>query len=97
LARSAARPSAATSRGAPWSSSPCGFGACFDQVILISSLFEIGTLARRLCAYVERSETLKPEAARLLKEALLEVPLRAMRKGFPIHITQPQLEPSASR
>ena len=37
----------------------------------MSSLFELNTLAKRLHSYVERSETLKPEAARLLKEALM--------------------------
>jgi len=44
---------------------------CLDQVTFMSGLFEIDTLARRLRAYVERSETLKPEAARLLEEALI--------------------------
>jgi Fic family protein len=44
---------------------------CLDQVTFMSSLFEIDTLARRLRTYVERSETLKPEAARLLEEALI--------------------------
>lgn len=44
---------------------------CLDQVKFMSSLFEIDTLAKRLRAYVERSETLKPEAARLLEEALM--------------------------
>ena len=42
-----------------------------DQVEFMSDLFELGTLARRLRVYVERSETLKPEAARLLEEALI--------------------------
>jgi len=37
----------------------------------MSSLFEIDTLAMRLRNYVERSTTLKPEAARLLEEALI--------------------------
>ena len=44
---------------------------CLDQIIFMSSLFEIDTLARRLRAYVERSERLKPEAVRLLEEALI--------------------------
>ena len=44
---------------------------CLDQVTFMSSLFEIDTLAKRLRAYVERSEILKPEAARLLEEALM--------------------------
>ena len=42
-----------------------------DQVLFMSTLFEIDTLARRLRAYVERSEKLNPEAARLLEEALI--------------------------
>jgi Fic family protein len=41
-----------------------------DQVDFMSGLFEINALAKRLRTYVERSETLKPEAARLLEEAL---------------------------
>lgn len=44
---------------------------CLDQVTFMSSLFELDALARRLRTYVERSETLKPEAARLLEEALI--------------------------
>jgi len=44
---------------------------CLDQVQFMSGLFDLGNLARRLRAYVERSETLKPEAARLLEEALI--------------------------
>ena len=44
---------------------------CLDQVKFTSELFELDTLARRLRGYVERSETLKPEAARLLEEALI--------------------------
>ncbi|MGO8781194.1 MAG: Fic family protein [Rhodomicrobium sp.] len=44
---------------------------CLDQIIFMSSLFELDTLARRLRAYVERSERLKPEAVRLLEEALI--------------------------
>jgi len=44
---------------------------CLDQVTFMSSLFELDTLARRLRTYVERSEKLKPEAARLLEEALI--------------------------
>jgi Fic family protein len=42
-----------------------------DQVKFMSGLFELDTLARRLRLYVERSEKLKPEAARLLEEALI--------------------------
>jgi Fic family protein len=44
---------------------------CLDQVTFMSSLFELDALARRLRAYVERSETLKPQAVRLLEEALI--------------------------
>jgi Fic family protein len=43
---------------------------CLDQVTFMSSLFEIEGLARRLRHFVERSP-LKPEAARLLEEALI--------------------------
>ncbi len=44
---------------------------CLDQITFMSSLFELETLARRLRAYVEHGETLKPQAARLLEEALI--------------------------
>jgi len=44
---------------------------CLDQVTFMSGLFELGSLGRRLRTYVERSENLKPEAARLLEEALI--------------------------
>jgi len=44
---------------------------CLDQVTFMANLFEIDTLARRLRAYVERNEKLKPEAVRLLEEALI--------------------------
>jgi Fic family protein len=44
---------------------------CLDQVTFMSGLFELDTLARRMRSYVERSETLKPEAARLLEEAFI--------------------------
>ena len=43
---------------------------CLDQVNFMSGLFEPGTLAQRLSVYVTRRE-LKPEACRLLEEALL--------------------------
>lgn len=42
-----------------------------DQVRFMSELFAIDTLAKRLRTYVERNETFKPEAARLLEEALM--------------------------
>lgn len=44
---------------------------CLDQVRFMAELFDLGTLAERLDAYVERNEQLKPEAARLLTEALV--------------------------
>jgi Fic family protein len=44
---------------------------CLDQVTFMSGLFELETLARRLRNFVERSDTLKPEAALLLEAALL--------------------------
>jgi len=44
---------------------------CLDQVTFMANLFEIDTLARRLRTYVERNEKLKPEAVRLLEEALI--------------------------
>ena len=44
---------------------------CLDQVQFMTGLFELESLVRRLRNYVERSETLKPEAARLLEEALM--------------------------
>ena len=42
-----------------------------DQIKFMSGLFQLDTLARRLRLFVERSEKLKPEAARLLEEALI--------------------------
>jgi Fic family protein len=44
---------------------------CLDQINFMSGLFEISTLHRRLRTYVEKSDTLKPEAAHLLGEALI--------------------------
>jgi Fic family protein len=44
---------------------------CLDQIVFMSSLFELDTLAKRLRLHVERNENLKPEAARLLEEALI--------------------------
>lgn len=44
---------------------------CLDQVNFMSSLFDLDNLARRLRICVERSQTLKPEATRLLEEALI--------------------------
>ncbi len=44
---------------------------CHDQVTFMASLFELDALVRRLRTYVERSETLRPEAVRLLEEALM--------------------------
>ena len=42
-----------------------------DQVTFMSEVFDIKSLAGRLETYVARSETLKPETARLLTEALI--------------------------
>jgi Fic family protein len=42
-----------------------------DQITFMSELFALDTLARRLRTFAERSEKLKPEAARLLEEALI--------------------------
>jgi Fic family protein len=44
---------------------------CIDQVTFMSGLFEIDALAKRLRTYAERSDALKPEAGRLLEEALI--------------------------
>lgn len=44
---------------------------CLDQVTFMSELFDIENLARRLRIYVDRSDRLKPEAIRLLEEALV--------------------------
>ena len=44
---------------------------CLDQVKFMESLFELDSLGPRLSSYVERSKTLKPEAKRLLEEALI--------------------------
>ncbi len=44
---------------------------CLDQVNFMAGLFDLKTLAPRLRNYVERSDKLKPEAARLLEEALI--------------------------
>lgn len=41
-----------------------------DQVRLMTGLFELDTLSQRLRRYVERRDELRPEAARLLEEAL---------------------------
>lgn len=44
---------------------------CCDQVDFMSGLFEIDRLGQRLASYVQRHDRLKPEAARLLEEALI--------------------------
>lgn len=44
---------------------------CLDQVTFMSSLFDLDNLGRRLRTYVDRSDKLKPEAYRLLDEALI--------------------------
>ena len=44
---------------------------CLDQVNFMTSLFELNDLASRLRRYVMMDQTLKPEAGRLLEEALV--------------------------
>ncbi|MDE0334168.1 MAG: Fic family protein [Defluviicoccus sp.] len=44
---------------------------CLDQVTFMAELFDLDNLDARLTRHVERSDTLKPEAARLLREALV--------------------------
>lgn len=44
---------------------------CLDQVTFMSGLFDLDNLARRLRTYVERSDRLKPEASKLLEEAMI--------------------------
>ena len=44
---------------------------CLDQVNFMATLFDLDGLARRLRAYVEHEPSLKPQAARLLEEALI--------------------------
>lgn len=44
---------------------------CLDQVTFMSGLFDLENLGRRLQIYVDRSDNLKPETARLLQEALI--------------------------
>lgn len=44
---------------------------CIDQVTFMSGLFEFETLRKRLLAFVEHRENLRPESARLLEEALI--------------------------
>lgn len=44
---------------------------CLDQVTFMAELFDLDNLGARLARYVERSDALKPEAARLLQEALI--------------------------
>jgi hypothetical protein len=44
---------------------------CLDQVQLMSGLFDLNELKQRLRTLVERSSTLKPQAAAILEEALM--------------------------
>lgn len=44
---------------------------CLDQVTFMAGLFDLDNLSRRLERYVERNDGLKPEAVRLLQEALM--------------------------
>ncbi len=60
---------------------------CLDQVQFMSSLFELGTLSSRIHRFVQRHETLKPEAGHMLEIILLRGALErgeAMRaSGLP--------------
>lgn len=44
---------------------------CHDQLDYMAGLFDLDALGQRLARHVARSETLAPEAARLLQEALI--------------------------
>ena len=44
---------------------------CLDQVTFMGELFDLDNLDARLARHVERSDRLRPEAARLLREALV--------------------------
>ena len=44
---------------------------CLDQITFMNGLFELKALDQRLALFVARSDTLKPEAAKLLQEALM--------------------------
>ena len=44
---------------------------CLDQVTFMAELFDLDDLEARLVRHVERSDRLKPEAARLLRETLV--------------------------
>ena len=44
---------------------------CLDQVTFMGELFDLDNLDARVARHVERSDRLKPEAARLLREALV--------------------------
>lgn len=44
---------------------------CLDQITFMASLFDIATLSGRLRRYAERQDNWKPQAARLLEEALI--------------------------
>ena len=44
---------------------------CLDQVTFMGELFDLDNLDARLGRHVERSDRLKPESARLLREALV--------------------------
>ncbi|MDE2913389.1 MAG: Fic family protein [Paracoccaceae bacterium] len=44
---------------------------CLDQMTFMTKLFDLDNLDSRLTRHVERSDSLRPEAARLLKEVLI--------------------------
>jgi Fic family protein len=60
---------------------------CLDQVQFMSSLFDLGALSLRIHRYVQRHDTLKPEASYMLESVLLRGELErgeAMRaSGLP--------------
>lgn len=57
---------------------------CLDQIQFMTGLFEIDTLAKRLKNVVAQSNTLKPEAEKLLTEALVR---GAIQRGDAARIT----------
>ena len=44
---------------------------CLDQITFMNGLFELDSLDRRLNTYVAQNDSLKPEAVKLLQEALI--------------------------
>ena len=46
----------------------------------MAGLFELNTLTRRLSAFVERDDRLRPEAAKLLEEAAIPGEINAAKR-----------------